>query len=79
MSRVVEFLYKCSCMPRERAFYVRERLPNESIIDFMDKAVRPALSIDHRSRSPLCAATRLEYLKMPVDENKPIGAAKTAH
>lgn len=71
MQRLVELLYKCACMEQERAFYVRERRQDEDIGAFLEKIVQPALTNNHRSRSPLCAAKTLEYLKMPIEDNKP--------
>lgn len=69
---MIEQRYKCVCMKTEASFIMRERRPDEDIRAYME-VVRRALGDDHIKRSPLCRAGAVEYLKMPLSENKPIG------
>lgn len=64
--------YKCTCMPTEVDLRVPERKTGEDIKSFMDN-MSVAISKDHSTRSPLCTRTTMEYAKVPMDDNKPIG------
>jgi hypothetical protein len=67
-------IYKCKCLQDEVTFQVRARGPHQDIANWMRNQVEPGLSRDHRERSPLCMATAVEYLKLPVPEdNRRIG------
>jgi hypothetical protein len=78
-AHMIELRYKCGCMSEETTLMVRERRAHEDIIRWMDFVVRPALGIDHQKRSPLCRADKVEYLKVPVEDEKPIGSGKTRY
>lgn len=71
--RWTEIKYKCSCMTAETSIQVPERGKAEDIRDFMNR-VQLAIGKDHRERSPLCLATKMEYAKVPV-EGDVIGGA----
>lgn len=68
--------FKCSCMSKDRKVFVRERLPDEDISTWMEQVVQVQLSAAHFSVSPLCRATKMEYVKIPVSrvEGSPLGA-----
>lgn len=61
-----EIEYKCSCMSAAASIHVVPRDQAEDIREFMTR-VQAALGADHRRRSPFCAATTVEYAKIPVD------------
>ena len=69
--------YKCRCMPAERTIPVTTRVEGGGIGEWMEAVVVPAVSYDHRNRNPLCRATALEYLRMPVEEGSEIGTQPT--
>lgn len=69
MTKWLDIIYKCRCMPKERTIQVRERLDDEDIIDFMHH-VQNAIGVDHNNLSPRCNATSMEYAKVPVDGDK---------
>lgn len=70
---MIELAYKCSCMQDEQQFFVRERNDDEDIVDYMETVVRPALGIHHTKVSPLCQSPTVEYLKLPISDDKPLG------
>jgi hypothetical protein len=70
---MIEIHYKCHCMPSEVSLLVRERTAEESVVEWMESVARPALGVDHATRSPLCMSSKMEYLKIPVDDDTPIG------
>lgn len=70
---MIELRYKCTCFAEERPLMVRERAPAENVIDWMEAVVKPQLTEDHHRRSPLCQANAVEHLKIPVDDDMPIG------
>jgi hypothetical protein len=72
-SRWIEIRYKCSCLDKEAKFQMSERHFDEDILDFMTRVQKYA-GFDHRSRSPDCTSTTMEYLKVPV-EGDTIGGA----
>lgn len=73
---MITIKYKCKCMQDEGSFELRERRHNEEVGSFMDRVVA-ALSADHRKRSALCTQTKMEYLKVPVEDGTPIGGKAT--
>jgi hypothetical protein len=70
----IEIVYKCHCMSVERSLHIKARYKDEEILDFMER-VRSSIGLDHHSRSPICAATKMEYAKVPIEDNE-IGGAK---
>jgi hypothetical protein len=58
-------IYKCRCFEREREVVVPNRVPDTPIEAWMG-VVTECLSYDHTMRSPLCRATEMEYVKIPV-------------
>lgn len=70
---MIEIRYKCRCMSSEVELMVRERTGSENVVEWMETVVRPALGEDHQKRSPLCVSNAVDYLKIPFDENVPIG------
>ena len=76
---MIEFRYKCQCMHEEAIVMVKERTADQDVIEWIDFVVRPALGKDHDHRSPLCRAAKVEYLKIPFDDDKPIGSGKMQH
>lgn len=70
---MIELRYKCHCMPSEVDLMVRERTASEGVVEWMESVARPALTDDHQRRSPLCMSNAVEYLKIPFDNDVPIG------
>jgi hypothetical protein len=62
-------LWKCRCMPEEAALEVRARAPGEDIAAWMEGVVLPSVTRAHTAWSPLCGATAVEYLKLPIPED----------
>lgn len=69
--------YKCTCMIQEASVSVAARRKDEDIEKWMSH-LQAALTVDHRDRFPFCTSEKLEYAKIPFEENKPIGAAEDA-
>lgn len=61
---------KCACTDGEVELQLRERNEDEDIRDYMEY-VQLELGLWHQHRG--CPRTSLEYMKMPVAENKPLG------
>lgn len=74
MQRQIELKYKCACMGKEGSFFMRERLNDEDIEDYMNRVIR-AVDVAHNNVSPRCRATSVEYLKLPIEGEK-IGGAQ---
>lgn len=70
--KTLSVIYKCKCMKNEAIVELRERLPSEEMDSYMEH-LQMFLSADHANRSPLCAADRMEYVKLPVPSEKGIG------
>lgn len=68
----IKMLYKCACMQDDGSFDMRDRRTDENVVDYMEEVVAK-LTNDHRKRNPLCTATKVEYLKLPVAKDKGIG------
>lgn len=67
--------YKCWCMPVEDSVDVAERLPEDSVTNWVT-AVGIAVGQHHKARFPLCAHTTAEYVKIPFQENTPFLGGK---
>jgi len=61
-------------MPKEVEVGVRARRDNEDVIHWVQEVLAPALGSDHHQRSPRCVRTKMEYAKIPVQKDQPIGA-----
>ena len=73
MNGKIRVLYSCDkCGLTDRPVYVVEREPGESISQWM-QTLGMALSRNHDSISPGCRTSTLAQVKIPVDENGPIG------
>lgn len=59
--------YKCRCMPNEETIFVRDRKPDEDIVDWVEQICGRAIAEDHIRRSPRCRSTKMEYAKFEVD------------
>lgn len=66
----MKILLKCKCTDGEVGLDVRERFDDEDIRDYM-AYVTEQIGAWHMFRR--CSETSLEYMKMPVSEDKPIG------
>lgn len=71
----MDVIYKCSCMNKETTINVPNRREGVDILEWME-IVQICMGFDHRSLSPHCRAGKVEYAKIPIDENMPIGAKK---
>ncbi|OGA15873.1 MAG: hypothetical protein A3I63_01945 [Betaproteobacteria bacterium RIFCSPLOWO2_02_FULL_66_14] len=59
--------YSCAlCGLEDVEVAVRLREPEEDVIQWMEKAVTPALGRDHFNRSPRCQPSTLTQVKIPV-------------
>jgi len=67
---MIEIKLKCKCTDGEVGLVVRERSESEDIADYMEY-IQGKIGIWHQSRG--CLETKLEYLKFPLSEDKPIG------
>lgn len=65
---MIEVRYKCACMEREGVTVVKERRPDEDVMDFM-RRVQEAITSDHRMRSMLCQSVTMEYAKLPAPDS----------
>lgn len=54
-------------MTSESVVHVPERHSADDIVYWVEQVVGQAISTDHRARSPLCQATKMEYAKIPAD------------
>lgn len=69
----MKVLLKCKCTDGEVGLDVRDRNEGEHILDYMNH-VQGEVGHWHQFRQ--CSETKLEYLKMPLTEDKPIGVSK---
>ena len=68
---MLEVHYKCQCMAAEACVRIPYRAEDRDVVEWMEDDVISAVSADHAARSPLCRATAVEYLKVPIPENAP--------
>lgn len=64
--RWIDVKYKCRCMSEERTLPIGARDQAEPILEFMER-LQSSIGYDHHRRSPLCIATKIEYVKVPVE------------
>jgi hypothetical protein len=63
--------FKCECMQDEGMLALPERGDGEDILVFMNR-IRAVLSEEHTRRSPQCHSPKVEYIKIPMDEQKDV-------
>lgn len=78
MQKYLTLLYLCDCLREEASFQVAARARDQDVSDWMKNEVTPALSADHRRRSPLCLRPSVKYLKIPAPEGRPVGTPPEA-
>lgn len=71
----VGVVYKCTCMISEATVQVPFRRDDQDVAAWME-VVTARLAADHRSRSPLCRLTTMEYAKVPAPESAPFLGGK---
>lgn len=69
----MKVLLKCKCTDGEIGFDVRDRNEGEDILNYMEH-VQGEIGRWHQFRQ--CDQTALEYLKMPLTEDRPIGVSE---
>ncbi len=67
---MIDIKLKCKCTDGEVTLLVRERFENEEVLDYMEY-IQYVINVWHSSRG--CSETTLEYVKLPISEDKPIG------
>lgn len=67
----VPVIYKCKCMKEEATVNVPFRRADEDIGKWVQGTMGMAIYLDHRTRSPNCRMTAMEYAKLPVPDNAP--------
>lgn len=68
----MRLVLKCKCTDGEIGLSVRDRGDGEDIRHYMDY-VQLEVALWHQHRG--CGETKLEYLKIPVTADKPIGVS----
>jgi hypothetical protein len=64
---MIEIRYSChECGIVDAGVTVRFRESTEAVVAWMRQVVEPALSADHRARSPHCCPETLSEVKIPV-------------
>lgn len=71
---MIEISYKCKCMSAEAKVSVIPRDPKRDVVEWMQTIVQPTLGYDHKTRSPGCTRPAMEYAKIPIDKDLPVGA-----
>jgi len=71
--------YKCYCMQDEVDLVVQDRRADQDIIEWMEETVRPALTKDHQQRNAACMSQKMEYVKIPVFDELPVGNKPREH
>lgn len=74
---MIEVRYKCKCMGLETSLQLIERDAKREAAEWMEMIVTPAISYDHRTRSPYCRRPAMEYVKIPMDDATGAIGAKT--
>ena len=62
--------YKCRCMAKEIEIAVPDRKDDEDVIHWVGVTVWTALFEDHKERSPLCLAEKVEYAMFEVGQGE---------
>lgn len=64
---MIDFIYKCTCMPDEQTIKVPYRKQDEDVTAWMNLA-QQLMGKDHAMKSPRCRATAVEYAKFAISE-----------
>ena len=72
--RTITIIWKCTCLPSERTFEMRERENAEDVLDWMED-VKGRLSQEHGRASPFYMAQSVEYIKFEVRPGSNVGEA----
>lgn len=70
---MVEIKYKCECQTVEQTIFILERNNNELIEHYM-KYMQMQIFIGHSKLSPRCKKTKMEYVKIYIENNGQIGS-----
>jgi hypothetical protein len=73
-AQTIRCLYSCDlCGLNDVAVDVPVRAAAEGVVEWIEGVCLPAVSGDHRARSPACRTERLQRLKIPVEGRSVIG------
>jgi hypothetical protein len=72
----MKLFYKCKCFDEQVEVEVRERLPDEDLLHWVETVIGMAVDHDHNQRSPSCREKNMEFVKVPMPENAPFLGAK---
>lgn len=77
---MMEILYSCHpCRIRNAKVLVRDREPNEDVIQWMEKQVIVEIGKHHHNNCPWCRATHMSEVKIPMSPGAKIGESETRH
>jgi hypothetical protein len=62
----VDILYRCKCTKEDHTVHVPDRVSGTELMHWMN-IMSACVGYDHQSRSPLCYAFKMEYVKIPFD------------
>lgn len=65
-AKLVECAYKCKCMKEEALVFVPERRADQDVVEWVEKDMGFAIYLHHRTNSPDCRETQMEYAKILV-------------
>jgi hypothetical protein len=64
---MIEVLYTCDdCGVKNAKVSVRDRGVTEDVSSWVEGAMAVVISQDHRQKSPLCSATHMTQVKIPL-------------
>lgn len=66
--------YKCACMQDEVEIQVPARTKRQNVVEFVQNTAA-LIHADHSLRNSLCTRNTMEYMKIPVLPNMPVGEA----
>ena len=72
----ISIRYLCRCMKEEVTVEVAPRIESEDVIAWMHNVMSPRIAADHLARSPLCRQRTMTYVKIPFDDDTPVGSEK---
>lgn len=71
----IRIRYKCKCLPAEVEIPVPARRgPAQDVVQWIEQVVGHAIKADHSQRSPSCAETTMEHVKIPSSPDKLVGS-----
>ena len=66
----ITVLYTCdSCGVKDAEVQVPERGPNEDVVRWLEQKAAGAISVHHRQVSPLCRASKMTHVKIPLPQS----------